>query len=131
MPKINNLEGLIPNNMTTPFFESREEYAQRMADDGMGGLATPSEIADNISDAFEDIATMVTDVGDLPSTTSIRTNGSFTDAHACYQYLLDGGLVVTDGAGNTQAIGFVWVVKEFDEILWEMVYTVYIDDETN
>lgn len=117
--------------MTTPFFESKSEYAQRMADDGAGGLATPSEIADNISDSFEDIAQLVTDIGDLPVTTTIRPNGTFSDAHSCYEYLIEGGLVVTDGSDNTQPIGFVWVVKEFDDFLHEDVYTVYIDDETN
>lgn len=114
----------------TPEFESKAEYIRRMSDDGAGGLADQADIEDNISASFEDIATLVEAVEDLPVTASIRPNGSFSDASSCHEYLIGGGLVVTDDAGKTEPIGFVWVVKEFDEILWQNVFTVYIDDET-
>lgn len=117
--------------MSTPDFETRPEYIRRMADDGGGGLADPSGVEGNISSSFEDLANVVTDVADLPNTTTIRPNGAFADASALHEYLDRGGLVVTDGFGNTEPIGFVWLVKAFDDILQQDIWQVYIDEETN
>lgn len=117
--------------MTSPDFESKAEYIRRMADDGAGDLADLGEVETNIATSFSDVANVVTDPGDLPVTTSIRPNGSFTDAQSMREYLEQGGLVVTDGAGNLEPIGFVWALQEFDDILYQEVWTVYIDEDTN
>lgn len=117
--------------MPTPDFESKAEYIRRMADDGLGGLDTLPGVKANISTSFEDLATVVTLSGDLPVTTTIRPNGSFSDAASLHEYLETGGLVVTDGGGFTEPIGFVWLLKEFDDILEQYVWTVYIDENTN
>jgi len=116
--------------MTTPSPENKAEYIRRMADDGSGGLASPAQVDTNIDASFAELAAVVTDVGDLPTSTSIRPNGTFTDAESCHQYLEIGGLVVTDSAGNVEPIGFVWLLKEWDIILLSYVWTVYIDQET-
>ncbi len=116
--------------MTTPTPESKGEYIRRMADDGSGNLASQALVDTNISDSFEELATVVTDIGDLPTTTSIRPNGTFTDAESCQQYLETGGLIVTDAAENVEPIGFVWLLKEFDDILNQDIWTVYIDQDT-
>lgn len=117
--------------MTTPTFETQSEYFNRMSDDGGGGLASPSEIEDNISDSFDDIGTVVTDEGDLPVTADIRPAGVFTDANSMKDYLTTGGLVVTDASSNTEAIGWVWILESFDEIINAPIWTVYIDSDTN
>jgi len=101
-----------------------------MADDGTGNLASQSLVDSNIDASFAELATVVTDPDDLPVTTSIRPNGTFTDAESCQQYLETGGLIVTDDAENVEPIGFVWLFKEWDDILEQYVWTVYIDSET-
>ncbi len=116
--------------MTTPLSETKSQYIRRMSDDGVGGLASPAVIEAAIADSFDDIANVVTDVGDLPSTATIRPAGSFTDAESARQYLETGGLLTSDGAGNTEPLSFVWVLEEFDDILNQTVWTVYIDQET-
>jgi hypothetical protein len=115
----------------TPDFESKAEYIRRMADDGTGALEDVPGIEANISASVEDVAQVVTDVADLPNTTTIRLNGTFSDASDLHEYLEAGGLVVTDGSGNTEPIGFVWVLEEFDDILYQTMYQVYIDEDTN
>lgn len=114
----------------TPSFETRPEYIRRMADDGVGGLATPSEIEDNVDASFDNLATVVTDVESLPETTTIRPSGAFSDAQSLFEYLHAGGLVVTDESGNVAPIGFVWLVQYFDDILQQEVWQVYIDEDT-
>ena len=116
--------------MTTPKPETKAEYIRRMADDGLGGLGSQAQVDANIASSFEDIAIVLTDEGDIPSSASSRTNGTFSDAESAHEYLERGGLVVTDGAGNTEPIGFVYVLKWFDDILNEWVWSVYIDDDT-
>lgn len=116
--------------MATPYDESNEQYIRRMSDDGLGGLATPSEIADNISASIDDVAISVADVASLPSTATIRPAGTFTDAYDLRLYLERGGLSVVDEFGNTAPIGFVYVVESLDPILNEITWQVYIDTET-
>lgn len=117
--------------MPTPDFESKAEYIRRMADDGLGGLASQPEVETNISASFDQLGTVVSSASLVPGTATIRPAGSFTDADSLQVYLEDGGLVVTDGAGNVEPIGFVWIVEEFDDILYEMTYQVYIDEDTS
>ncbi len=116
--------------MTTPVPETMTEYIRRMANDGGGGLATPSEILDNVDASFAELATVVTDPENLPETSTIRPAGSFTDANSLHQYLENGGLVVTDAAGDASPIGFVWLLKVYDDILNEFIWQVYIDENT-
>lgn len=116
--------------MSTPDFESKAEYIRRMADDGLGDLASQSEVEANISASFAQLGTVVSDESLVPVSATIRPAGSFTDADSLHRYLEDGGLVVTDGAGNVEPIGFVWIVESFDDILFEITYQVYIDEDT-
>ncbi|MEE8599433.1 MAG: hypothetical protein V3S69_08035 [Dehalococcoidales bacterium] len=102
-----------------------------MSDDGLGGLASLTEVEQAISDSFDELGNVATTVGDIPSTASIRPSGSFTDAESCKEYLDRGGLLVVDSSENVEPIGFVWLLMEFDLVLEEYVWTVYIDDDTN
>lgn len=117
--------------MSTPDFESKAEYIRRMADDGTGDLADLPEVEANVDASFADLGNVVASEAELPSSATIRPNGSFSDAASLHVYLESGGLVVTDGAGNAEPIGFVWLVKEFDDILFEYLWQVYIDQETD
>lgn len=118
--------------MTTPPDEDRPDYTHRMADDGGGGLDTPANIQDHIDLSFEDLATIFTDPASIPTSASVRPAGSFTDAHDAMTYLETGGLVATENSGaNTIPIGFVYMLKEFDEVLEDWLFTVYIDEDTN
>ncbi len=116
--------------MTTPTPESKSEYMRRMADGGLGTLASQAQVDTNIDASFNDIVIVVDDPGDLPTSTTIRPNGSFSDAASMHEYLETGGLVVTDNLLNAEPIGFVWALKEFDEILEQLIWTVYIDQDT-
>lgn len=116
--------------MTTDPLETQSEYIRRMADDGGGGLATPSEVEANLDASFEDLAIVVETVGELPATATIRASGVFTNANDGMEYLQSGGLVVTDGPDTTAPIGWVYVLKQFDDILQEYTWTVYIDSES-
>lgn len=117
--------------MSTPVPENKPEYIRRMADDGSGNLASQAQVDSNVDASFAELAQVVTDTGDLPVTTSIRPNGSFSDAESLHQYLETGGLIVTDVAGDAEPIGFVWLLKEWDPILLQYMWTVYIDSQTN
>lgn len=103
-----------------------------MADDGGGNLASESEIIDNISLSFEDMGTVFTSAGSIPVTATVRAAGSFTEAHSAMEYLESGGLIATEGSGSDVIpIGFVYFLEEFDEILQENLFTIYIDEDTN
>lgn len=116
--------------MTDPF-ETKTEYILRMADEG-GGLATQAQVEEHVAGSFESLATIYDDPGDIPSSATIRPAGVFTDANDAYRYLEQGGLVATENDGvDIIPIGFVYLLKEYDEVLMEMTWTVYIDQETN
>lgn len=117
--------------MPTPRFETRDEYFQRMADDGMGGLADEATISDNIASSFADLGTIYTDTGDIPSTASVRAAGTFTDSFAARQWLEAGGLVASDNSGNLQPIGFVYFFEYFDDLLEVDAWEVWIDEDTS
>lgn len=117
--------------MATPISESKSEYDLRMADDGFGGLATEEEIQDNITSSLADIANVVDDPEDLPSETSIRPNGFFTDANDLKEYLQNGGLLATDELGDAEPLSFVWIVWSFDDVLQSDVAQVYIQKDTD
>lgn len=101
-----------------------------MADDGAGGLADPSAVAANVSASFEDLATVVTDIGDLPTSTTIRMSGVFSDASDLHEYLEAGGLIATDEDGYAEPLGFVWLLQHYDDILEQEMWTVWIDQDT-
>lgn len=116
--------------MATDWHENKPEYVRRMSDDGIGGLATPSEVEDAIDASFVELGEVVTDPGEIPGTASVRPSGSFSDAESAKEYLDRGGLLVVDSAGNVEPIGFVWLLKEFDQVLQQDIWTVYIDEDT-
>ncbi len=116
--------------MSTEWHENKPEYTRRMSDDGLGGLATPTEVEQAIIDSFDELGQVVTIPGDLPGTTTIRPSGSFSDAESAKEYLDRGGLLVVDDAGNVEPIGFVYFLMEFDEVLQEYIWTVWIDEDT-
>lgn len=116
--------------MPTDWFENKPEYIRRVSDDGAGGLGTPAQVEGAIDASFAELGEVATTVGDIPSTATVRPSGSFSDAESCKEYLDRGGLLVVDGAGDVEPIGFVWLLKEFDEVLQQDVWTVYIDDDT-
>lgn len=116
--------------MTDPF-ETKAEYVRRMADEG-GLLASQAEVEANILESFEQMGTVFTSSGSIPSTASVRIAGTFTDANDCYRYLEQGGLVAAENDGvDVIPIGFVYLLEKYDEILMEMTYSVYIDEDTN
>ena len=117
--------------MATDHMETHSEYARRIADDGAGGLADRATIQANIADSFADLGTIYTDDSLIPSTASIRTAGTFTDAFDAKEWLETGGLIATDGTGELHPIGFVYFYQYYDEGLDEYVYEVYIDDDTS
>lgn len=119
--------GLTQSKMATHNEETQPEYVRRMADDGGGGLASLPDVESAIAASFAELATVVTDPASLPVTTSIRPAGAFVDADDLADYLESGGLVVTDSSGNYEPIGFVWLLKTFNEMLQEYVWQVYID----
>jgi len=115
--------------MTTDHYEKSPEYLHRMADDGMGGLDTVENIDARIASSFEDMGTVYTSEGSIPSTASIRLAGTFAGADNARSYLEYGGLIVTEDAGATVVpIGFVYFLREFDEVTQEYLYRVYIDE---
>jgi len=115
--------------MTTDHYEKSPEYLHRMADDGSGGLDTVENIDNHIKSSFEDMGTVYTDEASIPSTASIRLAGTFAGADNARSYLEYGGLIVTEDAGATVVpIGFVYFLREFDEITQEYLYRVYIDE---
>ncbi len=116
--------------MPTEWDETRPEYTRRMSDDGLGGLASLPDVEQAISDSFDELGQVVTTTGDLPGTTTVRPSGSFSDAEDAKEYLDRGGLLVVDDAGNVEPIGFVWLLKEFDEVLQQYIWTVWIDEDT-
>lgn len=116
--------------MATEWHETKSEYTRRMSDDGLGDLADQAQVDQSISDSFDELGSVATVVGDIPSTASIRPSGSFTDAESAKEYLDRGGLLVVDGSGDVEPIGFVWFLKEFDEVLEQYTWTVFIDDDT-
>lgn len=117
--------------MPTDWLENKPEYVRRMADDGGGGLADLPEVEANLAASFEELALVVDDPADLPATTTIRPAGSFSDADSLKEYLDKGGLLVVDSSGNTEPIGFVWLLQMYDEVLEQDVWQVYIDEDTN
>lgn len=117
--------------MSTEWHETKPEYTQRMSDDGLGGLASLTEVEQAIADSFDELGNVATLIGDIPSTASIRPAGSFSDGESAKEYLDRGGLLVVDNMGNVEPIGFVWFLQEFDLVLEQYVWTVYIDDDTN
>lgn len=116
--------------MPTEWHENKPEYIRRMSDDGLGGLASLPDVEQSVSDSFEELAQVVTDVSELPGTASIRPSGSFTDAESAKEYLDRGGLLAVDSLGNVEPIGFVYLLKEYDEVLEMYTWTVWIDDDT-
>lgn len=116
--------------MPQEWYESKAEYIRRMADDGLGGLASLPDVEQAISDSFEELGEVVAIPGDLPGTATIRPSGSFSDAEDAREYLDRGGLLAVDAAGNVEPIGFVWFLMEFDEVLQQVIWTVYIDEDT-
>ncbi len=116
--------------MPTEWDETKPEYIRRMADDGLGGLASLPAIEGSVSDSFDELGNVVSDPGDLPGTATVRPSGSFSDAESAKEYLDRGGLLVVDSAGNVEPIGFVWFLTEFDEVLQMDIWTVYIDEDT-
>ncbi len=117
--------------MPTEWHENKPEYTRRMSDDGLGGLADLTEVEQAISDSFDELGNVGLVIGDIPSTASIRPSGSFSDAESAKEYLDRGGLLVVDSAGNVEPIGFVWFLSEYDEVLEQQIWTVYIDDDTS
>ncbi len=116
--------------MTTDWHETKPEYVRRMSDDGVGDLATPAQVEAAILASFTELGEIATIPGDLPGTTTIRPSGSFSDAESAKEYLDRGGLLVVDDSGNVEPIGFVWFLQEFDDVLQQVVWTVYIDEDT-
>jgi len=102
-----------------------------MSDDGGGGLASPSEVEQAIAASMANIGIVITSELDIPPEATVRPSGVFTDEVDARIYLEEGGLVVTDDLGNNSPIGFVYLLEQFDEILWEMTWTVYVDENTN
>lgn len=116
--------------MPTEWHETKPEYTRRMADDGLGGLASLPDVEQAISDSFEELGQVVTIPGDLPGTATIRPSGAFSDAEDAKEYLDRGGLLVVDSLGDVEPIGFVYLLKEFDETLEMYIWTVWIDEDT-
>lgn len=116
--------------MPTEWHEPRPEYTRRMSDDGLGGLAPLSQVEQQIADSFTELGQVVTDTEDLPVSATIRPSGAFSDAESAKEYLDRGGLLVVDEEGNTEPIGFVWFLQEWDEALEQYVWMVYIDEDT-
>lgn len=116
--------------MPTEWHETKPEYIRRIADDGTGGLADLPEVQQAISDSFDELGQVVDIVGDLPGTATIRPSGSFSDAEDAKEYLDRGGLLAVDSSGNVEPIGFVWLLREYDEVLEQIIWTVYIDEDT-
>lgn len=115
--------------MTTDHYEKSPEYLHRMADDGLGGLDTVENIDARIHTSFSDMGTVYTSEGSIPETASIRLAGTFAGADNARSYLEYGGLIVTEDAGATVVpIGFVYFLREFDEVTQEYLYRVYIDE---
>ncbi len=115
--------------MTTDHYENTPEYLHRMADDGSGGLDTVENIDSRIASSFEDMGTVYTSEGSIPSKASIRLAGTFSSADNARSWLEYGGLVVTEDAGaSVVPIGFVYFFREFDEVTQEYLYQVYIDE---
>lgn len=117
--------------MTTPYDESKKQYYNRMSDDGAGGLASESEIQQNIIDSFSDLGTVYTSPESVPSTATERPAGTFSDASDAMRYLERGGLVAVDDSGNVAPMGFVYFLQNYDEIYDEYEFTVYIDEDTS
>ncbi len=117
--------------MPTDWWENKPEYTRRMSDDGAGDLASLPQVESAISGSFDELGQVVTDTGDLPGTATVRPSGSFSDAESAKEYLDRGGLLVVDSDGDVEPIGFVWFLKEFDEVLQQDVWTVYIDEDTS
>lgn len=117
--------------MSTDHYENTPEYLHRMADDGMGGLDTVENIDNRISSSFTEMGTIYTDEESIPETASVRLAGTFSTADNARSYLEYGGLIVTEDAGATVVpIGFVYFLKEFDEVTEEYLYRVYIDEDS-
>lgn len=110
----------------TPQFESQAEEIRRLADDGLGGLASIPEIEASLQTEFSNMSIVITDPGDIPADASIRPNGAFADPYDLKEYLDEGGLLTYDQFGN--AIPFPWVysLAEWDEYLQTYVWQVYI-----
>lgn len=109
--------------------EEKSEYIRRMADDGVGNLATDSEIQQNITDHMEQLGIVTTVIGDIPSSATIRASGLFTDSQDALEYLELGGLVAHDGSDNIP-LGFVHFYFYYDDDLQADVYQVYIDEDS-
>ncbi len=115
----------------TPSFETSPEYIRRMADDGAGNLADLPTVEGNLSASFDDLGTVVTSPASLPVTTSIRPNGVFANADDMREYLDSGGLIAYDTDTTSIPFSWVYILEEFDELLQEPLWTVYIDSNTN
>lgn len=110
--------------------DTHSEYLRQLHDDGGGGLADASTIADRIADDMSQLATIYTDRGDIPSSATVRLAGVFTDPYAAFEYLNNGGLAAFENNGNVIPIGFVYVYAYFDELLQVEAYEIWIDEDT-
>lgn len=116
--------------MTINADQTHSEYLNDLHDDG-GSLASPSEVESRIESDFEQMGTLYTDQGAIPSTATVRESGTFTDPWAAMEYLSNGGLHATDDMGDLVPIGFVYFYQYFDDLLQQDAYVVYIDEDTN
>lgn len=109
--------------------EEKSEYIRRMADDGLGDLASDAEIQDNITLDLESLGVVTTDPDDIPPSAGIRASGLFTDSQDALEYLELGGLVSTVNGQNVP-LGFVHFLSYYDDDLQADVYQVYIDEDS-
>lgn len=114
----------------TDSFEKSAEYIRRMADDGAGDLADLATVEANLSSSFDDLGTVVTDEVSIPSTASIRPNGVFLNADDFREYLDQGGLIAYGSDGKSIPFSWVYILETFDDVLQELSWQVYIDNDT-
>lgn len=110
--------------------ETTPEHINRMADDGAGNLEPPSAIETALEAEFAELGTVLTTSDDVPVSASVRPAGAFTDSQDALGYLERGGLAVVTETGEHLPTSWVYFVREWDEILFEYVYQVYIDDSS-
>ncbi len=110
--------------------ETTPEHINRMADDGAGNLRSASAIETAMEAEFAELGNVVTSPAGIPADASIRPAGAFTDAQDALGYLERGGLVTVSDAGDNIPVGFVYFHQVWDEVLYEWVYQIWIDENS-
>jgi len=93
-------------------------------------LLTHEEIEAIVDNAVSQFGIFHTDPSTIPTTATARPRGAFSDPNDLQHYLNSGGLLSYDELGQPVPSPIVHVLKRNLEFNDDIIYEVWIDDET-